>query len=172
MKGTEAKSLGSLGRGQSLHFSAGVGQDNRCHKHDFAAGQCRCRRCKSQTAGQGVATYLQDIGGKLGQQHRTGRGRIATSSPRLDRNITDTRWLAVYAHQRLHINMCLTEAHQCLHHFLHTRACSAVGCVYGYAVCAPTPSVCTAYHCHAASHSVAGWRTPRREICALVLWRC
>ena len=59
-----------------------------------------------------VATDLQIFGGKF-----------------LDSNITDTRWLAFYAHQRLHINMCLTATHQCLHHFLRTCTCFAVTCV-------------------------------------------
>ena len=44
---SKAESLGFLGRGQSLHVSAGAGQDNRCQ---------RCCCFTRHMAGQGVST--------------------------------------------------------------------------------------------------------------------
>ena len=44
---SKAESLGFLGRGQSLHVSAGAGQDNRCQ---------RCCCFTVHMAGQGVST--------------------------------------------------------------------------------------------------------------------
>ena len=95
---SKAESLGFLGRGQSLHVSAGAGQDNQCQKQvSFPLGNADAVVSQGTWLAKVCLLMGCKAAGNLGQQHRISRNCTVTSSPRLEGNISDAQWSAVYA---------------------------------------------------------------------------